>query len=165
MHLHSSLEIIQKWIMWKFGKGIFNNAIGIVSSIVKSQDIIYKRKFLYFLYLVLKFLTLLAIITDGGLAILADAISNSISGGGQFAAFDDAARQRYLRIAISPVLILVDDDGRFQESLKTVLVTKLSWVMFDRNKKKKEWIRMNMKRRTNMALPSQVKAYLGEEKG
>ena len=158
-----------KWIAGvAAGLFLMSPIIGIVSSIVSVAGILFTiGSFIFSLLGAPAFLTLLGIITAaGGLAILADAISKSISGGGQFAAFDEAARQRYLRANnVAQSGILVDDDGRsvkFEDSLGNK--TLMGNVMTEILAKEKGMDPDEYAKLTNMALPSQVKAYLGEEK-
>ena len=158
-----------KWIAGvAAGLFLMSPIIGIVSSIVSVAGILFTiGSFIFSLLGAPAFLTLLGIITAaGGLAILADAISKSISGGGQFAAFDEAARQRYLRANnVAQSGVLVDDDGRsvkFEDSLGNK--TLMGNVMTEILAKEKGMDPDEYAKLTNMALPSQVKAYLGEEK-
>jgi hypothetical protein len=158
-----------KWIAGvAAGLFLMSPIIGIVSSIISVAGILFTiGSFIFSLLGAPAFLTLLGIITAaGGLAILADAISKSISGGGQFAAFDEAARQRYLRANnVAQSGILVDDDGRsvkFEDSLGNK--TLMGNVMTEILAKEKGMDPDEYAKLTNMALPSQVKAYLGEEK-
>ena len=158
-----------KWIAGvAAGLFLMSPIIGIVSSIVSVAGILFTiGSFIFSLLGAPAFLTLLGIITAaGGLAILADAISKSISGGGQFAAFDEAARQRYLRSNnVAQSGILIDDDGRsvkFEDSLGNK--TLMGNVMTEILAKEKGMDPDEYAKLTNMALPSQVKAYLGEDK-
>jgi hypothetical protein len=158
-----------KWIAGvTAGLFLMGPIIGIVSSIISVGSILFTiGSFLFGLLGAPALLTLLGIITAaGGIAMLADAIGKSISGGGQFAAFDEAARQKYLRSnKTTQAGVVMGDDGKsvkFEDALGNK--TLMGSVTTERDAIAKGEDPDEYARKMGMALPSQVKAYLGEEK-
>lgn len=158
-----------KWIAGvAAGLFLMGPIIGIVSSIISVGSILFTiGSFLFGLLGAPALLTLLGIITSaGGIAMLADALGKSISGGGQFAAFDEAARQKYLRSnKTTQSGVVMGDDGKsvkFEDIFGNK--TLMGSVTTERDAIAKGEDPDEYARKMGMALPSQVKAYLGEEK-
>jgi len=170
--VENAFEYVKKHWKWIAGVAagivLFGPAVSLISSIVSlAGALLTVGGFVASILSAPAFLTLLGIITAaGGIAMLADAVGKSISGGKQFAEFDEAARQKYLRSnKTTQAGVVMDDDGKsvkFKDALGNK--TLMGSVTTERDAIAKGEDPDEYARKMGMALPSQVKAYLGEEK-
>ena len=170
--VENAFEYVKKHWKWIAGVAagivLFGPAVSLISAIVSlAGALLTVGGFVASVIGAPAFLTLLGIIASaGGIAMLADAIGKSISGGGQFAVFDEAARQKYLRSnKTTQAGVVMGDDGKsvkFEDALGNN--TLMGSVTTERDAIAKGEDPDEYARKMGMALPSQVKAYLGEEK-
>lgn len=170
--VENAFEYVKKHWKWIAGVAagivLFGPAVSLITSIVSlAGALLTVGGFVASILGAPAFLTLLGILTSaGGIAMLADAVGKSISGGKQFAEFDEAARQKYLRSnKTTQAGVVMDDDGKsvkFKDALGNK--TLMGSVTTERDAIAKGEDPDEYARKMGMALPSQVKAYLGEEK-